>query len=91
MTIASIIFGLIIATLAGALLHFWRGGSLGRLLYYIVVSWIGFWAGHIAGAALGWTFFSVGPLNLGSALLVDVIALAIGYWLGYMRPAPKTR
>lgn len=91
MTIGSVILGLIVSTLIGALLHFWRGGSLGRLIYYILVSWAGFWIGHIAGASLGWSFLSVGPLNLGMALLGDVLALAFGYWLGMVRTEQKAR
>jgi len=91
MTIASVVFGLIISTLIGALLHFWRGGGLGKLLFYILTSWVGFWAGHIAGAVFGWTFLNVGPLNLGMALVGNLAALAFGYWLSLVRPEQKAR
>jgi len=91
MTIASLAFGFIISTLIGGLLHFWRGGGLGRLIYYVFMSWIGFWGGHIAGASFGLTFLSVGPLNLGMAILGDLILLLFAYWLGMLRPEPKTK
>jgi len=91
MTIASLAFGFIISTMLGALLHFWRGGGLGRLIYYILMSWIGFWAGHIAGSSFGLTFLNVGPLNLGMALLGNFLLLGIAYWLGMMRPEPKPK
>jgi len=91
LTIASVLFGLIVSTLLGAVLHFWRGGSLGRLIYYVFVSWIGFWAGHFVGASLNWTFLNVGPLNLGMALLGNLLTLAFGYWLSLVRTEQKTR
>jgi|BarGraNGADG00212_1021973.scaffolds.fasta_scaffold214694_1 hypothetical protein len=90
-TIASVAFGLIISTLIGALLHFWRGGGLGKLIYYILISWTGFWAGHIAGASLGFTFLNVGPLNLGMAILGNLVLLGFGYWLGLIRPDQKAK
>jgi hypothetical protein len=91
MTIASVAFGLIISTLIGALLHFWRGGSLGRLIYYVLISWIGFWDGHIAGASFGLTFLNVGPLNLGMAILGNLLVLGFGYWLGLIRTDQKAK
>jgi hypothetical protein len=91
MTIAGLAFGIIISTLMGGLLHFWRGGGLGRLIYYVFMSWVGFWAGHILGGAFGLTFLSVGPLNLGMALLGDVALLGFAYWLGLLRTEPKVK
>ncbi len=91
MTIAGVVFGLVVATLLGSLLHLWRGGGFGRLVFYVLISWIGFWAGHIAGEALGWSFWKVGPLNLGMGILGSVIILAIGYWLGLVRTEQKAK
>jgi hypothetical protein len=91
MTIASLTFGFIISTLMGGLLHFWRGGGLGRLIYYVFMSWVGFWGGHIAGTAFGLTFLNVGPLNLGMAILGDLALLGFAYWLGMLRPEPKAK
>jgi len=91
MTIAGVVFGLVVATLLGALLHLWRGGGLGRLVYYILISWFGFWAGHIAGVSLGWNFWNVGPLNLGMAILGNIVVLAIGYWLSLVRSEQKAK
>ncbi len=91
MTIPGIIFGLVVATLLGCLLHLWRGGGFGRLVYYILISWVGFWAGHIIGVSLGWNFWNVGPLNLGMAILGNVIILAVGYWLSLVRTEQKAK
>ena len=81
MTIPSIIIAMIISSLYGLAFHLWRGGGLGRLILYIILAWIGFWAGHIIGDHLDWIFFSLGPLRLGTATLGSVITLGIGYWL----------
>jgi hypothetical protein len=86
MTIASLFFGVIVSTLTGALLHFWRGGGLGHLIFYILMSWIGFWAGHFIGDAIGWQFWTIGGLNIGMALALNLAALLLGYLLA---PAPQ--
>lgn len=85
MNIAIIVFGLIIATLMGALFHLWKGGNLGRLLLYLIFAWIGFFAGHMLGGALGWDFASVGGLRLGPALLIGAVALFVGHWLSLIQ------
>ena len=81
MTLPSILIGIVISSLYGSAFHLWRGGSLGRLIIYLILAWIGFWPGHFIGQLLGWTFFNLGPLMLGSATLGTAITLGIGYWL----------
>lgn len=81
MTIPSIIIGIIISSLYGVVFHLWRGGGLGRLFIYILLSWFGFWAGHFIGNRIGWDFISIGPLRLGMATLGAIIILGVGYWL----------
>ncbi|MFN2152544.1 MAG: hypothetical protein ACK2T5_13155 [Anaerolineales bacterium] len=81
MTLPSFLIGIVISSLYGALFHLWRGGGLGRLVLYIILAWIGFWLGHFAGNALGWAFFSLGPLRLGMATVGAAVTLGVGYWL----------
>jgi len=81
MTIPSIILGLLISTLFGAAFHLWKGGSIGRLVLYLILGWIGFWIGHFIGSLMGWTFWNVGPLHLGSAALFSLAFLGVGHWL----------
>ena len=85
MTLPSVLFGLLVSTCMGAVFHFWRGGSLGRLILYLILSWSGFWAGHLVGELLGWTFGSIGPLRFGMAVLGGLITLAVGYWLSLVK------
>ena len=85
MTVPAVLFGILISTFIGAAFHLWKNGGVGRLIFYIVLSWAGFWAGHLLGGALGWTFFAVGPLNFGAALLGCALVLGLGYWFSLFR------
>lgn len=85
MTIPAIFFGVLVSTFVGAAFHLIKNGGLGRLVLYILLSWIGFWAGHILGQFLNWTFFSVGPLRFGMALVGCFLVLMVGYWLSLIR------
>ena len=82
MTFPSILFGIVVATFLGAIFHFWQGGKLGKLLYFVLISLIGFWVGHILAGLQGWLFGRVGPLNFGPAVLFAILFLIIGGWLG---------
>jgi hypothetical protein len=85
MSIPAVVFGVLVSTLVGAGFHLWKNGGIGRLILYILLAWIGFWAGHFIGQAIGWTFFSVGALRFGAALVGCVVVLGVGYWFSLMR------
>jgi hypothetical protein len=89
MTLPAIFFGIILSTIYGTAFHFWKGGSLNRLILYILLSWFGFWIGHIAGVALGWSFAPAGPINAGMATLGSVIFLFVGEWLSRVEITKK--
>ena len=79
MSIPTLFLGLILSTLYGALFHLWRGGNAGRLLLYLILSWIGFWIGQLIGNLLNVSFDTLGQLHLLFATLGSLIFLAIGY------------
>jgi len=81
MSAATLLLGSIIAILIGAVFHLWRGGKAGRLLLYLILSIVGFWAGHFAAALLNWNFEKLGQLHLGLGTLGSIVILLIGYWL----------
>ncbi len=89
MTIPAFLLGLIISTLIGAAFHLWRGGSLGKLMFYLLLGWAGFWIGHFLAGQLGWTFLSIGPLHLGMATILSIIFLISGYWLSLIEVQRK--
>ncbi|MCL4531371.1 MAG: hypothetical protein M1282_18455, partial [Chloroflexi bacterium] len=64
MTLPSLLFGLLIALLIGALFHLLRGGGLGKLILYLILSLAGFVTGHLLGEWRGWILFPIGPLDL---------------------------
>jgi uncharacterized membrane protein YeaQ/YmgE (transglycosylase-associated protein family) len=85
MPIPTLFLGLILSTLYGALFHLWRGGNAGRLLLYLILSWIGFWLGQLIGNYLKISFDTLGQLHLVIATLGSLIFLAIGYWLSLVQ------
>lgn len=89
MTLPSLIFGFVVASIPGTLLHFWKGGPIWRLIIYILLSWFGFWVGHFIGSALKLTFGSFGSLNLGMGLITCIVVLGLGYWLSLVQVEKK--
>lgn len=89
MTLPSIIFGLVLSALYGAVFHLWRGGKIGRLFLYIIISVVGFWIGHALGGYLGWNFANIGPLNAGMGTAGSVIFLFVGHWLSLVEVRQK--
>ncbi len=85
MQIQTILFGILLSSLLGAVFHIWKGGQLWRLLVFLALAWAGFWAGHFLGQELGVEFLKVGPLNTGFAVLLCLIALFGGYYLIFGR------
>ena len=89
MNLPAFLFGMLIATLIGAAFHLILGGNFGRLILYIFLSWLGFWGGHLLGDRIGWTFFSIGPLRMGTAVLASLLVLGVGYWLSLVKPVEQ--
>jgi hypothetical protein len=86
MTLPSLLFGLLLALLLGALYHFLRGGGVTHLLVYLFMSVLGFVAGHLVGIWREWVFFPLGPLNLGLEAAGGLVFLAFADWLLHLPP-----
>ena len=89
MSIPTLILGLILSTLYGALFHLWRGGNSGRLLLYIILAWIGFWVGQFIGNMLNLSFDTLGQLHIVASTLCSLILLFVGYWLSLVQVEKK--
>jgi hypothetical protein len=85
MTIPSMIFALLIASLYGVLYHLVRDGGLGRLLLFLIFGWAGFALGHLLGIWQGWALLPVGELNLGLSTLGSLILLVLVDWVSHIR------
>lgn len=85
MTIPSLIFALLIASLYGVLYHLIRDGGLGRLLLFLIFGWAGFALGHLLGIWRGWVLFPVGEINLGLSTLGSLVLLVLVDWMSRIR------
>lgn len=81
MTLPSLIFALVLASLCGVLFHVLRGGTGWRLLFYIMVSALGFAFGQLISVWRGWGLFTFGALDIGMGAIGSVLFLLIGEWL----------
>ncbi len=88
MTLPTLIFGGLVATLYGAIFHLIRGGGLGKLIIYILLSWAGFFLGQYIGERTGLEFIKIGALNLGIASITSITFMIVGYWIFKGRPQP---
>lgn len=86
MTLPAILFGLLISTMLGAAFHLWKDGGIWRLILYLSLSEIGFWAGHGFSLWVGWDFWKIGALHMGFALIGVVVFLSVGHWLSLISP-----
>jgi hypothetical protein len=86
MTIPSLLFALLIALALGALYHLIRGGGAAHLVTYLLMSVLGFAAGHLVGLWRGWVFFPLGPLNLGLEIAGALVFLVLADWLIHLPP-----
>lgn len=75
MNVPAVYLGFLIATLLGFAFHAARGGSLGRLILYLLTAWLSFFLGHLLGSALGWEAGRLGSLHLVPAILATIIGL----------------
>ena len=86
MTFPAIVFSFFLASIFGSLMHIWRNGGLFRLVLYLVLSWVGFFAGHIIGQVFSINFLNLGTIHLGMGILGSLVLLALGYWLSLVDP-----
>ena len=85
MTLPALFYGFLISSIYGTAFHAWRGNGGLRLLFYILLSWAGFWIGHFLAEYLGWTFASIGPLHAGLGTVLSVLFLVAGNWLSKVK------
>jgi hypothetical protein len=86
MALPALLIGFFFSTIYGLGFHLLVGGNAWRLLLYLVLGWIGFWAGHIAAEFFGLTIASLGTLHLGAATVGSALTLGLGYWLSLVKP-----
>ena len=90
MTIPSLLFALIVASLYGALYHFLRNGGFWHLNFCIGMSVIGFGVGHLVGLWQGWFIVPLGSINLGLSSIGSLVFLVGGDWLSRIESKPQS-
>lgn len=80
MTIPSLFFAFLLASLYGVLYHLWRSGGPWRILFYLVLAWAGFFFGHFLATWQSWHFLRIGQLEIGIGTLVAFTMLLLGDW-----------
>ena len=90
MPIPTIVFGILISTLYGAIYHLLRGGTTRTMLGFLILAWAGFWLGDVLGSIIGWSFAWVGNLNLGMGTVSSFVFMLAGDLLMRLRGTPET-
>jgi hypothetical protein len=54
-----------------------RGGSLARLVLYLIAAWMGFGLGNLLATWSQWSVLRVGAINLLAALLAAGLSLVV--------------
>ncbi len=90
MPIPTIVFGVLLSTLYGAIYHLLRGGSTKMMLVFILLAWIGFWLGDALAWNLDWYFFGIGNLNAGTGTVFSFVFMIIGDLIRILRGNLKT-
>jgi hypothetical protein len=90
MPIPTIVFGILLSTLYGAIYHLLRGGNTKTMLILILLAWIGFWLGDTLGWYMGWSFAGVGNLNAGMGTVLSLTFMLIGDLVMRLARAAKT-
>lgn len=81
MHLPTLLLGLILSTLYGALFHLIVGGNPLRLLFFIIAAWLGFWGGQWLANALQWSLVDVGELHIDAATFGSICGMLISFWL----------
>jgi hypothetical protein len=85
MPIPTIALGILLSSLYGAGYHLIRGGSLRKLLFYLILAWVGFWLGDLLGWYMGWNFAAAGVLNAGMGTVLSIAFLLVGDYISRIR------
>jgi hypothetical protein len=80
MIIPAIFYSFLLASLLGSLFHFWKGGGGGRLIFILVLSWVGFYLGHLLGTHWNFTIFNIGPVQGGLGVVGSIALMFLGNW-----------
>lgn len=82
---SALILGFLVASAYAAVFHLIIGGSIRRLIVYLIAAWVGFAIGQFVGTLFNVDLFKLGTLHLLSASLGAWAALLLAWWLAGTR------
>jgi hypothetical protein len=85
------VFGSLVALIIASTYHVLRDGGIGRLIFFLLCGWLGFWAGHFLADRTNMTFGTIGVVHFGLATIVSLVFLFIGDWLSLSQKAVEKK
>jgi len=82
MTLSAYLLSFLFSTVLGLIFHVIVGGRGWRIIFFILLSWLGFILGNIIGGSIGWQWLNIGSIYSIPASLGSIITLLLGFWLG---------
>ncbi|MGB2962916.1 MAG: hypothetical protein WBB69_02925 [Anaerolineales bacterium] len=84
MTVPAIFYSFLLASFLGSAFHLWKGGGGGRYLLMLILSWAGFFLGHLLGSYWDIQFLMIGPVFGGFGVLGSLLFLFLGNWFSQL-------
>ena len=84
MTIPALVYSFLLASLLGSVFHFWKGGGGRNLLLSLILSWLGFYLGHLLGSSWDFEILMIGPVFGGFGVLGSILLLLIGNFVSQL-------
>lgn len=72
---------LLFSCLIGFGFHLWKGGSIFRMLFFVLFALFGFGIGQWIGSALHSSFLLIGWVQVGFGILAAIIFTYLAVWL----------
>ena len=84
MTAPAFIYSFLVATFLGSAFHFLKGGGGGRFILLLILSWAGFFVGHLLGSVWEIRFLMIGPVSGGFGAIGSILFLLVGNWFSQL-------
>ena len=84
MTIPALVYSFLLASLLGSVFHFWKGGGGRKLLLSLILSWFGFYLGHLLGSSWDFEILMIGPVFGGFGVFGSILLLLIGNFVSQL-------
>jgi len=84
MTAPALVYSFLMASFLGAVFHFWKGGGGRKLVLSLMLSWAGFYLGHLLGSSWDIEILMIGPVFGGFGVLGSILLLLIGNFVSQL-------